>query len=221
MIVWVAEAVAESGAEDVVVATDDERIQGAVIAAGYRALLTRSDHESGSDRVMEVVTTLGWPEDAIVLNVQGDEPLIPVAVLDQLVSCLQREPELGSATLCEPLLTVNELEDPNIVKVVRSREGRALYFSRAPIPFDRSATATRGEQLSHGWWRHVGVYGYRAWALARFCALPQSNLERVERLEQLRLLENGLAMQVEVASAPVPGGVDTPSDLARVRTLLG
>ncbi|MEM8769952.1 MAG: 3-deoxy-manno-octulosonate cytidylyltransferase, partial [Pseudomonadota bacterium] len=163
MIVRVAEAVAASSAAEIVVATDDERIFQAVNDAGYQAQLTRTDHQSGSDRVMEVVTALGWPRDAIVLNVQGDEPLIPAAVLEQLVEALQKEAELGSATLCEPLTTLADLENPNIVKVVRSRQGRALYFSRAPIPFDRSSSA-QGERLAPGWWRHVGVYGYRVWA---------------------------------------------------------
>jgi 3-deoxy-manno-octulosonate cytidylyltransferase (CMP-KDO synthetase) len=219
MIVWVVEAANRSRAAEVVVATDDERVQKAVEAAGHRAMMTRADHPSGSDRIMEVARRLGWGDDDIVLNVQGDEPLIPSAVLDQLATVLQDRPELASATLCEPLVSATALTDPNQVKVVRDADGRALYFSRAPIPWDRTHFGEGVASLPAGgqWWRHIGVYAYRRWALEQFVSLPTGRLEAVEKLEQLRLLEHGLSMQVEVACHPVPAGVDTQRDLERAR----
>ncbi|MDH3641387.1 MAG: 3-deoxy-manno-octulosonate cytidylyltransferase [Gammaproteobacteria bacterium] len=223
MIVRVAERAAAAGAEQVIVATDDERIRAAVVDAGHTAMLTRADHGSGSDRVMEVAAARGWADDAIVVNVQGDEPLIPPAVIGQVAGCLAADPQLPSATLCETIDDAETLHDPNVVKVVRQANGLAMYFSRAPIPFDRE----RGERRdgltridSESWMRHVGIYGYRLATLRRFVTLPPSRLELLEKLEQLRLLENGIGLLVERASAPVPAGVDTPADLERVRDLL-
>ncbi len=226
MIVRVAEAASRSAAAEVVVATDDERIVAACEAAGFSAEMTRPDHVSGSDRVMEVVSARGWDEGDVVLNVQGDEPQIPPAVLNQLGEALASQPNIPSATLCEPLLTYGELFDPNLVKVVRAADDRALYFSRAPVPYGRDSFANRAdtpdaELPSQGrWWRHIGVYGFRCWALQQFVDLPMGTLEALERLEQLRLLENGLDMLVLEASEPVPGGIDTPEDLDRVRAEL-
>ena len=223
MIVRVAEAATASKAEEVVVATDDERIAAAVEAAGFAAQMTRADHASGSDRVMEVVDARGWDEDELVLNVQGDEPLIPPGVLNQLADVLASQPTVASATLCEPIETFAELSDPNLVKVVRAADQRALYFSRAPIPYGRDHFSGIHEGLLPGegqWWRHIGVYGYRCWALRKFVSLPVAELETLERLEQLRLLENGLDMLVLEACEPVRGGVDTPEDLQRVRDQL-
>jgi len=219
MIVRVAEAAARSSAREVVVATDDERVLAAVEAAGFEALMTRSEHPSGSDRVMEVACLGGWPEDEIILNVQGDEPFIPPAVLDQLAAVLASAPAVASATLCEPIGDFEQLMDPNLVKVVRSVSNRALYFSRAAMPygrglFDQPAGALPGQG---SWWRHIGVYGFRCWALARFVELPMGALEALEKLEQLRFLENDLEMSVVEACEPVPGGIDTPEDLARAR----
>jgi len=223
MIVRVAEAAGRSSAAEVVVATDDERIVLAVEAAGFEAVMTRADHASGSDRVMEVARTRGWGDDEIVLNVQGDEPQIPAAVLDQLAGALSAEPSVASATLCEPIENFEALLDPNLVKVVRAADQRALYFSRAAIPYGRDLFAeASGELPEQGrWWRHVGVYGYRCWALKRFVELPIGSLEALEKLEQLRALENGLEMRVLEACETVPGGVDTEQDLDRVRALLG
>lgn len=222
MIVRVADAAARSAAREVVVATDDERIVEIVEAAGHQVCLTRVDHPSGSDRVMEVAVARGWAEDEIVLNVQGDEPLIPPAVLDQLGQALLEDGSIASATLCERISSMADLRDPNVVKVVRSVDKRALYFSRAPIPYGRDLFGMDAQALSdHGaWWRHIGVYAYRVWALAQFVALPLAELERLEKLEQLRLLENGMTMIVEEACQEVPGGVDTEEDLQRVRSLI-
>ncbi|HEY5645152.1 MAG TPA: 3-deoxy-manno-octulosonate cytidylyltransferase, partial [Pseudomonadales bacterium] len=217
MIVWVAEAVTRSGADELVVATDDDRVFDAVARAGFRAMDTRTDHPSGSDRVMEVVARCGWPEDDVVLNVQGDEPLVPPAVLDQLAASLTDAAGFASATLCEPIARLEDLLNPNVVKVVRDAENRALYFSRAAIPHRRDGwTSNDGAPPADGrWWRHVGVYAYRVWALKRFVSLPTGLLEDLEKLEQLRLLENGMDMRVEQACEPVPGGVDTEADLQR------
>jgi 3-deoxy-manno-octulosonate cytidylyltransferase (CMP-KDO synthetase) len=223
MIVRVAEAAAGSAATEIVVATDDERIQAAVESAGFAAEMTRADHASGSDRVMEVVAARGWSDDDVVLNVQGDEPLIPPAVLNQLAEVLLGQPALASATLCEPVRTYAELNDPNLVKVVRAADQRALYFSRAPIPYGRDhfSQSAEGQLPEAGqWWRHIGVYGYRCGALRQFVSLPVASLEALEKLEQLRLLENGLDMLVLEACEVVPGGIDTPEDLERVRAQL-
>ncbi len=220
MIVRVAERCVVSGADEVVVATDDERIMDAVQSAGFEAVMTRSDHASGSDRVMEVARDRSWTPDAIVVNVQGDEPLIPGAVIAQVAEMLQADATRPVATLCEPFRDPATLYDPNAVKVVRDRSGRALYFSRAPIPFERDASSTAAGQGNGRvlGLRHVGVYGYRLAALERFVELPVAELERVEQLEQLRLLENGIDIFVADACEPVPAGVDTQADLVRVRT---
>jgi len=214
MIVRVAERARRSGAEQVVVATDDERINRVVAEAGFEAMLTRADHRSGSDRVMEVATACAWPEQAIVINVQGDEPLIPPAVIRQVADCLRADPAIPAATLCAPLTDPQVVRDPNVVKLVRAQDDRALFFSRAPIPHDREP----GNEPEAGTWlRHIGIYGYRLETLRRFVALAPGALERRESLEQLRLLENGIRLQVALACEPVPGGVDTPADLERVR----
>ncbi len=212
MIVRVARQVLESRATSVVVATDDERIANAVLEAGLDAAMTRRDHACGSDRVMEVVGARGWGDDAIVINVQGDEPLIPPMVIDQLADGLEGRADIGVATLAEPFDPDTDPYDPNAVKVVCSEQQRALYFSRAPIPFPRGQDGTL-------WRRHVGIYAYRVQALRAFVALPQGRLEAIEHLEQLRLLENDMDILVLDACVAVPGGVDTPEDLERVNAL--
>lgn len=230
MIVRVAEQAQKTTADSVVVATDDQRIVEAVEAAGGAAVLTRTDHTSGSDRVMEVAEQLGWRDDEIVVNVQGDEPLIPVSVIEQVARRLQQAPELACATLCESLTNSDLVFNPNVVKVVRDADHRAMYFSRAPIPWRRRDF---GDRLSVRpgarsvdlplqadiWLRHIGVYAYRVAALRRFVSLPAGTLETLESLEQLRMLEAGMPIRVDEAEEPVPGGVDTPEDLARVRGL--
>jgi len=221
MVVRVAQQAARSDAHEVVVATDDERIVKVVEAAGMTAVLTREDHPSGSDRVKEVADLRGWVADDIVINVQGDEPLVPPEVIVQVAESLQADGSLAAATLCEPITDYQTVFDPNAVKVVFANDGRALYFSRAPIPYARDHFAGQNT-LPDGsdWWRHIGVYAYRVWALEKFVSLSPGRLEQLESLEQLRLLENGLDIRVEEACAPVPGGVDTPEDLERVRAQL-
>jgi 3-deoxy-manno-octulosonate cytidylyltransferase (CMP-KDO synthetase) len=224
MIVRVARQALASGAREVVVATDDARVQRAAADHHIDAVLTRTDHASGSDRVMEVVATKGWPDNHVVINVQGDEPLIPPAAIRQVAQLLFDAPEFLIATLCEPIDDATRLFDPNVVKVVRDVSGRARYFSRAPIPWRREDFATSPSHelaLPRGaWWRHIGIYGYRVAGLVRFCGLASGALEQIESLEQLRLLENGIEIAVGQAVAEVPGGVDTPADLERVRDVL-
>ncbi|MFW6092781.1 MAG: 3-deoxy-manno-octulosonate cytidylyltransferase [Pseudomonadota bacterium] len=226
MVVQVARRAERAGAREVVVATDDSRIRDAVTAAGLEARMTRPDHPSGSDRVMEVAEALGWSEDTVVVNVQGDEPLIPPAVIGQVAALVAADPGVPVATLCEPVDDLAEVLDPNVVKVVAAADGTALYFSRAPIPYARDAFTGMTERARGplpepaGWHRHIGIYAYRVAALRRFVAAPVGALERLESLEQLRLLEMGVRIRVAVAEAPVPAGVDTPADLRRVRERL-
>ncbi|MCE2425786.1 MAG: 3-deoxy-manno-octulosonate cytidylyltransferase [Pseudomonadales bacterium] len=220
MVVRVAERALACGASSVVVATDDGRVVDAVAGCGATAMLTRDDHPSGSDRVMEVAESQGWSDDEIVVNVQGDEPLIPPAVIDQVAELLVGGP-YRVATLCEPITRAEDAFDPNIVKVVANRAGRALYFSRAPIPWSRDTFADgRPAELGGAWRRHIGIYAYRMDALRSFVAYPPSRIEQIEALEQLRLLDRGHDIVVAEAVAPVPGGVDTPADLDRVRAVL-
>lgn len=219
MILRVAEQALSSSAAGVVVATDDSRVADAIGGSGADAALTRSDHRSGSDRVMEVVESKGWPDDEIVVNVQGDEPLIPPVVIDQVAALI--DDECGVATLSEPIMELDEVFDPNVVKVVVDRRGRALYFSRAPIPWHREAfDDVTPRRIGAEWRRHIGIYAYRVETLKAFVSYPPSRLEEVEALEQLRLLDHGHAIAVAEAVAPVPGGVDTPADADRVRAVL-
>lgn len=223
MIRRVVEQARQSAASSVVVATDDERVQAAVHGFGGDVQMTSPSHASGSDRVMEVAEARRWRDDEIVVNVQGDEPLVPPAVIDQVASALASGAHgCGVATLCEPLRAGGDLRDPNVVKVAAAADGRALYFSRAPLPWSRQAFQGGIPDALPGdlWRRHIGIYAYRVAALREFVAWPPGRLEQAESLEQLRLLENGRGIVVRDAVAPVPGGVDTAADVERVRALL-
>lgn len=205
-----------------VVATDDPRIADVAAGLGVHAQLTRADHATGSDRLAEVATQLAWPDQTIVVNLQGDEPLMPLACLHAVIDALRQDPQAAAATLATPILQVAEAFDPSCVKVVVDANGRALYFSRAPIPWARDAWALDRGMLPDGvpLLRHLGLYAYRAGSLRRFAQLAQTPLERAESLEQLRLLEHGLAIAVRTAPEPIPPGVDTLEDLQRVERLL-
>ena len=216
MIVRVLEQCQRGGYEDVIAAVDDELVFNAVVEAGFSAELTRRDHQSGSDRVMEVVTKRGWANNDIVVNVQGDEPLIPYELVNQLVDSMTQEVEL--ATVSEPIVDIEDFQNPNIVKVVTTRQADALYFSRAPIPHNRDSSDDT-EVLSRAR-RHVGVYAFRVHALRSFTEMKDVQLESTEQLEQLRWLEHGRKIRVVHSEEAVPGGVDTPEDLARVRAIL-
>lgn len=199
----------ESGAGRVCIATDSPRIREQAEAFGAEVVMTRADHESGTSRLSEAVDALELPEDAVVVNLQGDEPLMPPACLDQVAALTGEDPDAHMATLWRSLTDEQEWRDLNTVKVVCVHDGRALYFSRAPIPWPREAFG--------GARAHLGLYAYRASALRRWPALPPSELESVEKLEQLRALQAGWVVKVAEAVEPVPGGVDTPEDLERVR----
>ncbi|WP_288129752.1 3-deoxy-manno-octulosonate cytidylyltransferase [Microbulbifer sp.] len=221
MVQRVYERASESGAERVVVATDDTRVAEAVQAFGGRVCMTAPDHASGTDRLQEVAKQLKLSDDRILVNVQGDEPLIPPAVIDQVARNLAHNRAAGVATLAEPIESLEDFRNPNIVKVVGDKSGLARYFSRAPIPWPRDAFA---EDAGHASLpeglnprRHIGIYAYRAGLLRLFVSWPMAPLERFESLEQLRFLYNGHEIHVADACAEVPGGVDTTQDLERMR----
>jgi 3-deoxy-manno-octulosonate cytidylyltransferase (CMP-KDO synthetase) len=211
-------------AQDVVVAADDERIVRAVEAEGGRALMTSPTHACGTDRIAEVADALAWPDDAIVVNLQGDEPLLPPVLLGALARALAAHPRAGIATMATPIHTPADLYAPHIVKVVLDDAGLALYFSRAPIPWVRDAfTAERPPASlpeSIPFLRHLGLYAYRAGTLRRLAMSAQSPIERAESLEQLRALSLGIPIHVTVVPEAPPHGVDTEADLERVRAEL-
>ena len=225
MVVRVAERARESGADAVIVATDDLRIAEAVRAHGVDAVMTRADHPTGTDRLSEAAKLLGLAPDAIVVNVQGDEPLLDAAVIRGVARALRDAPDAAIATACHPLADAEEFFSPNVVKVVCDARGSALYFSRAPIPFARDAFAqSKGvlpERLPEGLpaYRHIGLYAYRVNFLAQYPDLAPTPLERFEALEQLRALGHGYRIIVEVLPGPLPPGVDTDEDLIKVRSL--
>ena len=222
MVVRVARAAAASGADRVAVAADSPEIVDACSAHGVEALLTRADHASGTDRLAEAVEHLGLADDALVVNVQGDEPLMPAAVVRRVAEALAERTDCAIATACHPLHDAAEFFSPNVVKVVTDANGRALYFSRAPIPWSRDAFAADRDRLPPGLpaRRHVGLYAYRAGFLRRFPRLPPAPLEQHESLEQLRALAHGFGIAVIELPEALPPGVDTPEDLERVRALL-
>jgi len=221
MIVRVAEQAARSRASRVVVATDAAAIVEAVRAHGFEALLTSPNHPTGTDRLAEAAALLGLPDETLVVNVQGDEPLIDPALIDAVTALLAAHPDAAVTTCACPITHADALFDPNVVKVVCAQDGRALYFSRAPIPWARDALARGGRVLAPGLpaWHHVGLYAYRAGFLRQFPTLPQGELERYEMLEQLRALELGHTILVHRTDAAPTPGVDTPQDLARVRAI--
>jgi 3-deoxy-manno-octulosonate cytidylyltransferase (CMP-KDO synthetase) len=225
MIQWVVAAARQSGAAEVLVATDDARVANAANANPDMniAVMTRADHPSGTDRIAEVAELRGWSEDDIVVNVQGDEPQLPPQLIDQVATLLASNATASIATLSTPIASLAEFLDPNVVKVVAGEGRAALYFSRAPIPWNRDGAA-QGlmSQTTHlGAQRHLGIYAYRVGSLRRMTKLPPSRLELTEKLEQLRALEAGMCIVVEEAVVTPGVGVDTEHDLARVRTELG
>ncbi len=222
MIQHVYERAVASGAREVIVATDDTRIAEAVTAFGGRACMTAADHPSGSDRLAEVVTRLGFEDDALVVNLQGDEPLMPPSLVQQVADDLAAHGDAAMSTLCEPVTTAAELFDPHVVKVVMDRAGYALYFSRAVIPWDRDAFAVTTEELPANGrhYRHIGLYAYRAGFIKEYVQWPACELEQMESLEQLRVLWHGRRIHVAVAEEAPGPAVDTAADLQRVVQLL-
>jgi 3-deoxy-manno-octulosonate cytidylyltransferase (CMP-KDO synthetase) len=216
MLQWVHERARASRAGEVIVATDDERIANAARGFAAEVAMTARSHVSGTDRIAEVAATRNWASDDIVVNVQGDEPLIPPAIINQVAELLAANPRADIATLASKLDQAADLMDPNTVKVACDPAGRALYFSRAPIPFNRDQPAT----LTPASLRHVGIYAYRVAALRRLASLPPGRLELIEKLEQLRALENGLEIRVALAVERPLADVNTAADLERAERAL-
>jgi 3-deoxy-manno-octulosonate cytidylyltransferase (CMP-KDO synthetase) len=235
MVVRVADRAREAGAARVVIATDDVRIHDAVVANGYTACMTRADHPTGTDRIAEAVRSLGLGPREVVVNVQGDEPLLAPELVREMAALLERTPQASIATACHPLASDAEFVNPNVVKVVLDRDGFALYFSRAPIPWPREAFAAKERESARDAvaggrealpaelpaYRHYGLYAYRVAFLDAFPGLPQAPIERFEALEQLRALWHGFRIVVAVTGGTPAPGVDTPEDLERVRALFG
>lgn len=227
MLQWVYELACASQADEVLIATDDARIAAAARefiapAPASHVVMTAATHASGSDRIAEVARSRAWNDSQIVVNVQGDEPLLPPALIRQVAQLLERNAQAEIATLATPIKSLPEFLDPNVVKLVTDADGRALYFSRAPIPWHRDgATASAPAQTQwQGARRHVGLYAYRVGALQRMASLPPSSLEQAEKLEQLRALEAGFEFRVADSVVPPGPDVNTSADLERVSALL-
>ena len=218
MVVRVAQRAEQSGAAQVVVAADSPRVADACSRHGVRAVLTRADHPSGSDRLAEACELLGLEQDDMVVNVQGDEPLIDPALIDAVANLLEERPQASMSTAAHAIGSVEEFRNPNVVKVVLQADGLAMYFSRAPIPWWRDGFAAGITALPEpAPLRHVGIYGYRAGFLRAFPKMPQAPVETCEALEQMRALWHGHRIAVHVSDAAPGPGVDTPEDLERVR----
>lgn len=213
MIAHVVEQANQSQADRIIVATDDERIEQALTQSNCEVCMTRADHPSGSDRLTEVVEKLAFDDEDIVVNVQGDEPMIPPQLINHVALALDKRNDCVMSTAAHLIDDALEIDNPNVVKVVFDQQGKALYFSRAAIPFDRD---DEGRQA----WRHIGIYAYRAGFLKRYQQLLPSNLEQSEKLEQLRVMDNGESIVVESIDYDPGIGVDTQDDLDRVRELL-
>lgn len=227
MIQRVYQQARKSQAAQVIVATDDQRVFDEVKGFGGEVCMTSTDHQSGTDRLQEVAEHYSFSDDHIVVNVQGDEPLIPPEVIDQVAENLANHSQAGVSTLCEPITTDADFNNPNIVKVVADRTGMALYFSRAPIPWPRDHVSSDqvNEQIASmqgtlNPMRHIGIYGYRVAMLNAFIHWPMAPIETLECLEQLRFMWNGERIHVAESKTMVPGGVDTEEDLQRVISLL-
>ncbi len=221
MVVHVADRARESGAAEVWVATDHEGVAAAVRAAGYDVRMTSAEHASGTDRIAEVVRGNNWADEEIVVNVQGDEPLIAPQLIRDVARALHDHPQASIATACHPVHDRASMFNPNVVKVVLDHEGYALYFSRAPIPYARDAFASPdGFPADLPVYRHVGIYAYRAGFLKTYQRLTPAAIEQFEALEQLRALWHGYRISVSVTDEAPAAGVDTPEDLEIVRSLL-
>lgn len=223
MIQRVYERAIASDAEQVVVATDDQRIAEVVSHFGGNLCMTCDNHTSGTARIGEVISKLGWDDDTLVINVQGDEPLIPTENINSLALAMlasEQNTEAAMATLCYPITDPSDLSNSNVVKLVMDAQGRALYFSRAPIPYSRDGHPSNTNSSSHLGHRHIGIYAYRARFVKRYLDLPACELEQLESLEQLRVLYHGYSILVQQAPVAPPHGIDTPEDLNRLLQLV-
>jgi 3-deoxy-manno-octulosonate cytidylyltransferase (CMP-KDO synthetase) len=220
LIQWVWQCAVTSGAASVLIATDDERIRAAASKFGADCLMTSAHHASGTDRIAEAVRARGFAAADIVVNLQGDEPTMPAEVVSNVARALRDIAPSDIATAVAPVESMREFLDPNCVKALRAGDGRALYFSRAPVPWPRD-NVVAGEPASFaGAWRHIGIYAYRVRSLLQFAAWPPTPLETTEKLEQLRALEHGMHIHLVTLAHPPPAGIDTPADLERVRAAL-
>lgn len=220
LIQWVWQSAVASGAASVLVATDDERIRAAAAKFGADCVMTSAEHASGTDRIAEAVRARGLAGDEIVVNLQGDEPAMPPAVVARVAAALREVPGSDIATAVSPIESLRDFLDPNCVKALRAGDGRALYFSRAPVPWPRDSIATDRPTEFRGAWRHIGIYAYRVRSLLQFAAWPATPLEMTEKLEQLRALEHGMHIHLVTLDESPPAGVDTAEDLERTRAAL-
>lgn len=221
MIAHVCERAREANAEQIIVATDDVRIFDVVSELGFQAVMTRENHESGTERLAEVAEKLGWTDDTIIVNLQGDEPLLPANYIEQVAHALANQTQAGIATLAAKIHESDEIFNPNAVKVVLDKNGYALYFSRAPIPWNRATFASTKEISTElPYLRHIGLYAYTAGFLKKYCAWQSSPLEQIEALEQLRILWHGEKILVQTVDKTPPAGVDTIEDLHRVENII-
>lgn len=208
-----------AGFDDLCVATDDERIATVCRAEGVDVVMTSAEHPSGTDRLTEVARIKGWANEDIIVNVQGDEPLLPALLVKQVAQLLEDQPESSMSTLCEPIHSLDEFQRDSIVKVVMSKHNQALYFSRATIPYDRDGAKQAEQQLHNQAYRHLGLYAYRVKLLQEYVTWDMGVLEKLESLEQLRVLENGHRIAIAIAEANLPPGVDTQADLDRLNQM--
>jgi len=222
MIAHVCQRAIEADAEEIVVATDDQRIYDRVADLGLKVVMTDANHQSGTERINEVAETLAWNEKDIVVNLQGDEPLIPPAYIKDVALALGNQQQAGIATLAAEITENEEIFNPNSVKVVLNNAGYALYFSRAPIPWDRNSFTAASGEVSHAmpYLRHIGMYAYTVKFLKNYCSWQPSVLETVESLEQLRILWYGQPILVKTVTKTPPAGVDTQADLERVEKVM-
>jgi len=220
LIQWVWQCARASGAASVLIATDDVRIGDSARGFGAECVMTSPQHASGTDRIAEVVRARGFAAEDVVVNLQGDEPMMPPAVIDEVAQALSARPAIEIATAVAPIRSLAEFLDPSCVKALRAPDGRALYFSRAPVPWPRDSVMAGQPTVFAGAWRHIGIYAYRVRSLLRFAAWPPTPLEATEKLEQLRALEHHMPIHLVALSEAPPAGVDTPEDLERARASL-
>ena len=222
MVQHVYERALATGINDIVIATDDQRIYDAAIGFGADVIMTSVDHENGTERIAEVAAKLGWHDDDVIVNVQGDEPLIPRDLIELTAKGLLDHSEAGMSSLCTPIDSAEDAFDPNAVKAVLDNKGFAMYFSRAPIPWDRDLYKTDKDKITNiaPVYRHIGMYGYRVSFLKQYSEMEMTALEQAECLEQLRALCYGVKIHMSVIDQPPGHGVDTPEDVARVEAQL-
>ncbi len=220
LIQWAWQCARSSGASSVIIATDDIRVFDAAKSFGADVQMTSPHHASGTDRIAEVVRAKGFAPEEVVVNLQGDEPMMPPAILQEVAEAVSSRPQSDIASAVAPIQSLAEFLDTSCVKALRARQGGAIYFSRAPVPWPRDHVTAGKPTCFTGAWRHIGIYAYRVRSLLQFASWPPTSLEVTEKLEQLRALEYGMSIHLVALSEAPPAGVDTPEDLQRVREVL-